>query len=99
MEGTLINDELRKITSRITKSEPATWSNHITHYIKEAHESHRFRHVNFDSADDHHIYHGLPYDIKTKDLKLKYNIKPNDMNTSKKVDFEELKRLVKESNK
>ena len=30
MEDNLINDELRKFTSRITKSEPATWRNYIT---------------------------------------------------------------------
>lgn len=30
MESNLINDELRKFTSRLTKSEPATWRNYIT---------------------------------------------------------------------
>jgi cell fate regulator YaaT (PSP1 superfamily) len=30
-----INDELRDIVSKITKSEPATWQNYITHYQKE----------------------------------------------------------------
>lgn len=61
MENQVINDKLREITSKLGKTEPATWSNYIANYIKEGTEYHRIRHVGFDRHDDPNIYHGLPY--------------------------------------
>lgn len=58
----MVNDKLREITSKITGSEPATWQDVITHYHKEVQEFERTRHVVFNDANDHHMYHGLPYD-------------------------------------
>ena len=98
MEGELINDNLRMLTSRITKSEPATWSNYLTQYNKEPQESHRTRHISFDDASDPHMYHGLPWDTHGKkvDPKIQFNIRPNSMELNTKEGLEELKRLVKE---
>lgn len=61
MEHQVVNDKLREIVSKVGKTEPATWSNFIPTYIKEATEYHRVRHVAFESHDDPEIYHGLPY--------------------------------------
>lgn len=61
MEANLVNDKLREIVSKNSKSEPATWSNYLTTYIKENTEYHRVRHVSFLGHDDPEIYHGLPY--------------------------------------
>lgn len=99
MDGQLIHDSLRYLTSRITKSEPATWSNHITGYNKEAQESHRTRHIGFDGAyDESNMYRGLPWDTNGQkvDPKIQYNIRPNSMDLSSKEGLEELKRIVKE---
>lgn len=60
-ERQLINDTLREYLSKAGKTEPATWSNHITQYVKEGTEYHRIRHVSFDNHNDPHMYHGLPY--------------------------------------
>jgi len=48
------------------KSEPATHKNYITQYHKDNYEPERVRHVQFDSHDDPHMFHGLPdeYDDK-----------------------------------
>jgi len=59
MEGSLVNDKLREITSAITGSEPATWQNYITQYHKETQEAHRTRHVYFLGYDDPNVHHGL----------------------------------------
>lgn len=99
MNGEQVENELRKIVSRITKSEPATWSNHITHYVKEAHnEAHRNRHVVFDDCNDEHMYHGLPYDFhgKNVDRAKQYNVRPNNLDKNVPSDgIEEVKRILK----
>lgn len=61
-ESQLVNDTLRAFNSKLTKSEPATWKNYITQYLKDNYEYERVRHVHFLGHDDPHIYHGLPYD-------------------------------------
>lgn len=101
MEGQLINDNLRFLTSRITKSEPATWSNYLTMYNKEPFESHRTRHISFDDAYDEHMYHGLPWDTHGHkvDPKIQYNIQPNNFDLKSQEGLNELKRLLKEQEK
>ena len=80
METNVINDKLREIVSKTSKSEPATWSNFVGNYIKEGTEYHRIRHVNFLGHDDHEIYHGLPYgshdDHHHSEKKLEHEDKP-----------------------
>lgn len=63
MESQLVNDKLRAYTSKISKSEPATWKNYITTYHKDNYEAERVRHVSFFSHDDPHMTHGLPQDL------------------------------------
>jgi hypothetical protein len=61
-EDELVNDYLRKFTSKLTKSEPASSRAYITQYYKDCQEQERFRHVEFLSHDDPHMYHGSPYE-------------------------------------
>lgn len=94
MEANLVNDKLREIVSKIGKTEPATWSNYITTYIKESTEYHRVRHVSFMSHDDPDIYHGLPYGSHDHD----------DHGAGKKIDSnhgaeKKIEHVVKEEKK
>lgn len=68
MESQLVNDKLRAFTSKVSKSEPATWKNYITTYHKDNYEPERVRHVQFLSHDDPHMTHGLPQDLDDKTL-------------------------------
>jgi len=68
MEGELVNDKLREITSHVTKSEPATWQNYITQYHKETQEAHRNRHVQFLGYDDEDMHHGLFHHHSSEEL-------------------------------
>lgn len=58
-EAGVIGDALRAIFSERSKTEPASWSNYLTHYHKCVMEPERERHVFFDGHDDHHLDHGL----------------------------------------
>lgn len=58
-EGNLVNDMLRRFYTKRTKSEPAAWSNYLTHYHKSVMEPERERHVFFEGVADHHMEHGL----------------------------------------
>lgn len=49
-EEDLVNDWLRNYVSEVTKSEPATHQNYLTHYHKEVFEYERTRHT-------HHVTH------------------------------------------
>lgn len=64
----MTNDYLRAITSKLAKSEPASWKNYSTIYLKDNYEYERVRHVSFLGHDDPHMYHGLPYEFD-KDMK------------------------------
>lgn len=59
MEAGVEGDFLRAEYSRKSKTEPAAWSNYLTHYHKCVMEPERERHVFFDGAHDHHMDHGL----------------------------------------
>lgn len=58
-EGGLINEMLRRLYTKNSKSEPAAWSSYLTHYHKSVMEPERERHVFFEGFDDHHMEHGL----------------------------------------
>ena len=62
MESQLSNDTLRALTSKLSKSEPATWKNYSTIYLKDNYEYERVRHITFSGHDDPHMFHGLPQD-------------------------------------
>lgn len=51
-EQALINEWLREYTSEVTKSEPATWQDYLTHYHKEVFEYERTRHTHHDTHAD-----------------------------------------------
>ena len=61
-EADLINDTLRKIYSKVTRSEPASYTNYITQYHSESHEQERNRAVKYYNYNDSHMYDALPYD-------------------------------------
>jgi hypothetical protein len=60
MENELVNNTLRAFVSKIGKTEPASWKAYNTIYHKDVYEAERVRHVEFDGAKDHGMYHGLP---------------------------------------
>lgn len=51
-ERKLINEYLRNLTSKLTKSEPASHQDYITNYHKENYEYERTRHTHHTSSDD-----------------------------------------------
>lgn len=72
MEDRLVNDTLRAFTSKVTKSEPATWKNYGTVYLKDNYEPERVRHVEFSGHNDPHMNHGLPYEYD-ENMKIKHH--------------------------
>lgn len=62
MESNLVNDTLRAFVSKLGKTEPASWKNYNTMYVKDNYEAERVRHVSFVSHDDPNMTHGLPED-------------------------------------
>jgi hypothetical protein len=51
-ENQVVNEYLREYTSEVSKSEPATWQNHLTGYHKEIFEYERTRHTHHNSHED-----------------------------------------------
>lgn len=58
-EDNVVNEYLRRLKSKNSKSEPATTGNYITHYHKTSLEAERERHVFFNGYDDPDLEHGL----------------------------------------
>jgi len=61
LEDNIVNRELRKIYSNVTKSEPSSHSNYITQYYSEIHEQERNRGVKYYGSHDKSMYDELPY--------------------------------------
>jgi hypothetical protein len=64
---------LRAYTSKLSKSEPATWKNYSTVYLKDNYEYERVRHVTFLGHDDAHMNHGLPYEYDNNMNKIHHD--------------------------
>lgn len=62
-ESQLVNNTLRAFVSKQGKSEPASWKDYNTVYLKDNYEYERVRHVTYLGHDDPHMYHGLPYEF------------------------------------
>ncbi len=61
-EEQLTNDMLRQLYAKVTKSEPASYTDYITSYHSETHEQERNRGVKYYHHEDSHQHDSLPYD-------------------------------------
>ena len=59
MEGEIVNDYLRRLRAKNSRSEPSTTGSYITHYHKTATEAERERHAFFTGYDDPELEHSL----------------------------------------
>jgi hypothetical protein len=75
IEGKMVNEQLRKIKSKVAKTEPAVTSDYLTPYIKQQLETERERHVFFDSYVDPDLEHGLFNDENKSVANLPYDPK------------------------
>lgn len=53
---------LRQLYAKVTKSEPASYTDYMTSYHSETHEQERNRGVKYYHHEDSHQHDSLPYD-------------------------------------